>query len=79
MKLQTSILFASVACSSVSAFTPSPAFGFRNIKQSVTNSSSLKMGLADILGLGGKKFDEPCVMGDESIMSPKAHGKSKQS
>ena len=36
----------------------------------------MKMGLLDFLGLGEKKFDEPCVMGDESIMSPKSHGTS---
>jgi hypothetical protein len=29
-----------------------------------------------MLGLGEKRFDEPCVMGEESIMSPKAHGTS---
>ena len=27
--------------------------------------------------LGGKKFDPPCVMGEEEIMSPKEHGTSK--
>jgi len=37
------------------------------------SSSSLNMGLLDSL-FGGKTFAEPCVMGDESIMSPKAHG-----
>ena len=26
---------------------------------------------------GAKKFDEPCVMGDESIMSKKKHGTSE--
>jgi len=38
------------------------------------------MGLADslksMLGIGEKVFPKPCVMGDESIMSPKAHGTS---
>ena len=44
------------------------------------SSSELKMGLLDFLGLGGggagKSFDYPCGIGDESIMSPKAHGTS---
>jgi len=31
--------------------------------------------LDGLLG-GGKKFDPPCVMGEESIMDPKAHGTS---
>jgi hypothetical protein len=34
------------------------------------------MGLLDFLGLGPKEFDAPCVIGDESLMSPKAHGTS---
>jgi len=41
----------------------------------------LQMGLGDtfksLLGLTGKKFPEPCVMGDESIMASKAHGTSE--
>ena len=42
-----------------------------------TPSTSLSMGLLDFLGLGGKSgFDDPCVIGDEEIMSPKAHGTS---
>ena len=34
------------------------------------------MGFFDFLGLGGRKYDEPCVMGDEEIMKPKIHGTS---
>ncbi len=34
------------------------------------------MGLLDFLGFGQNKFDEPCVMGGEEIMSQKAHGTS---
>ena len=36
------------------------------------------MGILDFLGLGGgsKGFDGACVMGEDSIMSPKAHGTS---
>lgn len=44
------------------------------------SSSSLNMGLLDFLGLGGGKaagFDGSCVMGEESIMSPKSHGTSE--
>ena len=36
----------------------------------------LKMGILDFLGFGEQKFDEPCVMGKEDIMSPKQHGTS---
>eukprot|EP00565_Helicotheca_tamesis_P008512 CAMPEP_0185725718 /NCGR_PEP_ID=MMETSP1171-20130828/1908_1 /TAXON_ID=374046 /ORGANISM="Helicotheca tamensis, Strain CCMP826" /LENGTH=223 /DNA_ID=CAMNT_0028393911 /DNA_START=61 /DNA_END=732 /DNA_ORIENTATION=+ len=46
----------------------------------VKSSSALNMGIADslksLLGLGGQTFPEPCVMGDESIMSQKSHGTS---
>ena len=34
------------------------------------------MGIFDFLGVGGNKADDPCVLGEESIMSPKAHGSS---
>ncbi|GFH61113.1 hypothetical protein CTEN210_17589 [Chaetoceros tenuissimus] len=54
------------------------AYGFSSLPSSKsTSSTSLNMGLLDLLGLGGKSgFDDPCVMGDEEIMSPKAHGTS---
>ena len=54
------------------------ASGFSSLPSSKsTSSTSLNMGLLDFLGLGGKSgFDDPCVMGDEEIMSPKAHGTS---
>ena len=32
--------------------------------------------LETLLGLGKKTYDAPCVMGEEEIMSPKAHGTS---
>jgi hypothetical protein len=32
-----------------------------------------------LFGFGKKKYPKPCVMGDESIMSPKAHGTSEVS
>ena len=41
----------------------------------------LRMGLFDeikeFVGIGGQKYAEPAVMGDESIMSQKAHGTSE--
>jgi len=40
------------------------------------NQTGLKMGILDFLGLGEKTFGAPCLMGDESIMSPKSHGTS---
>lgn len=56
------------------------AYGFSSLPSSSSkskSSTSLNMGLLDFLGLGGKSgFDDPCVIGDEEIMSPKAHGTS---
>lgn len=41
-------------------------------------ASPLSMGLlSDLFGLGKSGFDDPCVMGDESIMKPKQHGTSE--
>lgn len=54
-----------------SGFSPLPS------SSKSTSPTSLNMGLLDFLGLGGKSgFGDPCVMGDEEIMSPKAHGTS---
>mmetsp|Transcript_48893 Transcript_48893/g.72647 ORF Transcript_48893/g.72647 Transcript_48893/m.72647 type:complete len:225 (-) Transcript_48893:266-940(-) len=63
-----------------------PRFGntFGRVKadlSSKASSTALNMGLADslinaLLGMGQQTFDAPCVMGDESIMSPKEHGTS---
>uniref|UniRef100_A0A7S2EW94 Uncharacterized protein n=1 Tax=Trieres chinensis TaxID=1514140 RepID=A0A7S2EW94_TRICV len=69
----------SMAASAVVGFAPS---GFRPSRASVGNTpTSLNMGLGDslksFLGLGGQVYPEPCVMGDESIMSKKAHGTSE--
>lgn len=49
---------------------------FLKIQKIVFQKTKLNMGLLDFLGLGEKKFDGSCVMGDEEIMSPKAHGSS---
>ena len=43
------------------------------------SSTSLNMGILDFLGFGSSGSsgsDDPCVMGDESIMNPKQHGTS---
>jgi len=51
----------------------SPASAIR----SPTRESGVSMNLLkSMLGVGEKKFDPPVVMGDESIMAPKAHGTS---
>ena len=68
----------------LSATTLSETFAFapRSVSSTTskaTTSSVLNMGLLDVLGLtggGGSGYADPCVMGDESIMSPKAHGTS---
>ena len=43
-----------------------------------TTALQLDLGkeIKEFLGIGGQKYAEPCVMGDESIMSQKAHGTS---
>mmetsp|Transcript_3833 Transcript_3833/g.5537 ORF Transcript_3833/g.5537 Transcript_3833/m.5537 type:complete len:212 (+) Transcript_3833:111-746(+) len=62
------VLAVLIPCSA--AFQSHPSFA-------VNKKTSLGMGLLDSLFSGGvKKFDGPCVMGDESIMSQKAHGTS---
>jgi peptide methionine sulfoxide reductase MsrB len=68
------------------ALSSSSVLGFSsaNIGKSETSSSrvssgegsKLRMGLLDMLGLG-KNYGDACVMGDESIMSPKSHGTSE--
>lgn len=46
-------------------------------KTSSTSLNGLLQDLSDFLGIGGGGFGDACVMGDESIMSPKAHGTSE--
>jgi len=55
------------------------AFSVNQTPSRSVPSSSLNMGLLDFLGLGGGKagFDGSCVMGEDSIMSPKSHGTSE--
>ena len=62
------ILLAAVFVSCCDAFTVPPK----------AKSTDLKMNiLSEFFGsLGKKSFPAPCVMGDESIMRPKAHGTS---
>ena len=63
------ILVASLA-------TTSLAFRTQKTQQQKTNTQ-VQMGLLDSLfNVNGKKYAEPCVMGDESIMKPKKHGTS---
>lgn len=77
--MKLSIVYA-VALSSSSVL----GFSSANIGNSQTSSSrvssgegsNLRMGLLDMLGLG-KNYGDACVMGDESIMSPKSHGTSE--
>lgn len=71
----SNLLILGLTISVVSGFTigDSNLLNFTKAARKVTN---LKMGILDFLGLPEKKFAEPCVMGDESIMSPKAHGTS---
>uniref|UniRef100_A0A7S3V6B9 Uncharacterized protein n=1 Tax=Chaetoceros debilis TaxID=122233 RepID=A0A7S3V6B9_9STRA len=59
------------------AFSAS-AFSIGSSTRSLQRNESvqLKMGILDFLGFGEQKFDEPCVMGKEDIMSPKEHGTS---
>jgi len=55
--------------------------GFLSAAKGQRKIMALQMGLAEtfksILGLAEKNFPEPCVMGDESLMAPKAHGTSQ--
>mmetsp|Transcript_24996 Transcript_24996/g.30737 ORF Transcript_24996/g.30737 Transcript_24996/m.30737 type:complete len:223 (-) Transcript_24996:139-807(-) len=46
-------------------------------KTSSTSLNGLLQDLSDFLSIGGGGFGDACVMGDESIMSPKAHGTSE--
>merc|ERR1719261_62591 len=56
--------------------TTSLAFRTQKTQQQKTNTQ-VQMGLLDSLfNVNGKKYAEPCVMGDESIMKPKKHGTS---
>lgn len=45
-------------------------------RTSTASSSSRKMSVLDSF-FGKKEYAAPCVMGDESIMSPKSHGTSE--
>mmetsp|Transcript_24715 Transcript_24715/g.54652 ORF Transcript_24715/g.54652 Transcript_24715/m.54652 type:complete len:242 (-) Transcript_24715:792-1517(-) len=52
----------------------------KNINNGQSTSTALRLNLGkeikEFLGIGGQKYAEPCVMGEETIMSPKAHGTS---
>jgi peptide methionine sulfoxide reductase MsrB len=70
MMLFHGVFLAALMVTSCGAFTVS--------FPSKVKTKALKMNiLSDLLGsLGKKTFPAPCVMGDEGIMSPKAHGTS---
>ena len=76
------IVLVTVGSSIDSSFAFANLNGRSNAASSTKASSSveLKMGLLDSLfgglGLGPRQY-EKCVMGDESIMSQKAHGTSQ--
>lgn len=67
-----------VAISETAAFSVAPSSSARGTSRSLdTSGTTLKMGILDFLGVGESSgFDAPCVMGEESIMSPKEHGTS---
>jgi len=48
----------------------------RRQPRTTARSMGLLKEITDFIGFGGPKFEEPAVMGDESIMAPKAHGSS---
>ena len=62
----------------VGAFSPASRTAAPSTERS---GSVLRMGLGDeikqFLGMGMPKFEEPCVIGEESIMSKKKHGTSE--
>ena len=52
-----------------------PAAAAPTAGQRPSSGAALRLSLFDSI-LGKPSFAEPCVMGDEAIMSPKAHGTS---
>mmetsp|Transcript_7515 Transcript_7515/g.12522 ORF Transcript_7515/g.12522 Transcript_7515/m.12522 type:complete len:219 (+) Transcript_7515:107-763(+) len=67
-----------ITVSSALSFTSSFTVGPISSRKFSSSSAPLQMNfLSDLLGGGGKTFAAPCVMGDESIMSRKAHGTSE--
>mmetsp|Transcript_8466 Transcript_8466/g.12730 ORF Transcript_8466/g.12730 Transcript_8466/m.12730 type:complete len:223 (-) Transcript_8466:140-808(-) len=74
----SSLLLLASALGSASAFT-SPATSTalrRTIAIAPTSATTRSMSVLDAF-FGKKEFAAPCVMGEESIMSPKAHGTSE--
>mmetsp|Transcript_19905 Transcript_19905/g.30327 ORF Transcript_19905/g.30327 Transcript_19905/m.30327 type:complete len:226 (-) Transcript_19905:240-917(-) len=73
------LLLASSALGSASAFTsPATSTALRRtiaIAPTTTTTTTRSMSVLDAF-FGKKEFASPCVMGEESIMSPKAHGTS---
>jgi peptide methionine sulfoxide reductase MsrB len=75
MVLTKKAIFFSLVLSTANGFSLTGS-NARLAQKAVSKDTKLNMGLLDFLGLGEKKFDGLCVMGDEEIMSPKAHGTS---
>lgn len=64
-----------LAPTSTSAFSAATSVSTSTHARGSSPSSALPMGLLDSF-FGKKEFGGSCVMGDEDIMSPKAHGTS---
>ena len=77
MRVLSLVVIASIAFTSVECFVPSPAATRPTWPQTATLSMGLLKELSEFIGLGGPKYEQPAVMGDESIMKPKAHGTSE--
>lgn len=76
MVRQTLLLLAS-ALPAISAFSPATGRSIAGPASSPAASTTARsMSVFDFL-FPKKEFAAPCVMGDESIMSPKAHGTSE--
>ena len=74
-----SLLTAAPAVSFVSSTRAIRSFSSRSGSGGTFRSSTVRASPGMLLDglLGGRKYDPPCVMGEEEIMSPKEHGTSK--
>lgn len=62
-----------LAVSETAAFS---TVGNTALSRQASPGTALNMGILDFLGFGSSGYEDPCVMGEESIMSPKEHGTS---
>ena len=74
-----SLLTAAPAVSFMSSTRAIRSFSSRSGSGGTFRSSTVRASPGMLLDglLGGRKYDPPCVMGEEEIMSPKEHGTSK--